>query len=172
MFIEIKEIGPEGLAIDRFIDAPASLPLEGCEIARVGRTHLKGDLAREADGIAFTGDIETAVTLSCSRCLEPHPLSLDLHFDLLYTTHPEWAGRKESRLDEDSVTRTHFDGKRIDLATLLSEQIYLGLPLKPLCRVDCRGLCARCGANLNQGSCRCQEDKAADPGLRSLKTVF
>lgn len=172
MFIETKEIGPEGLAIDRFFDAPAPLPLEGPEVIQVGRTHLRGDLARGADGIAFTGDIETAVTMTCSRCLEPHSVPLDLHFNLLYTTGPEEVGKKESRLDEDSVTRTRFDGTRIDLAALLSEQIYLELPLKPLCRVDCRGLCARCGANLNQGTCGCEEKLIDQPSLRSLKTVF
>lgn len=172
MFIETKEIGLEGLAIDRFIDEPAPLPLEGREVAQVGRTHLRGDLAREADGIAFTGDIETAVTLTCSRCLEPHPLPLDLHFNLLYTTHPEGTGKKQSRLDEESVTRTHFDGTRIDLQALLSEQIYLALPLKSLCRVECRGLCARCGTNLNQGSCGCDEEAPRDSRLRPLKTII
>ncbi len=172
MFIETKEIGPEGLAVDRFIDEPAPLPLVGDEVARVGRTHLVGELSRGAEGIAFVGDIQSAVTLACGRCLEIYALPLELHFDLLYTTAPEEAGRKESRLDEDSITLTNFDGVRIDLAALLAEQIYLGLPLKPLCRADCRGLCTRCGVNLNERMCACEAEASADPRLRSLKTLF
>ena len=172
MFIETKEIGSEGLAIDRFVDEPAPLALAGDEVARVGRTHLVGELYREAGCIAFVGDIQSAVTLACGRCLESYALPMELHFNLLYTTAPEEAGRKESRLDEDSITLTNFDGVRIDLAALLTEQIYLGLPLKPLCRTDCRGLCARCGVNLNEGSCACEAGASVDPRLRSLKTLF
>ena len=62
MFIEIKEIGPEGLAVDRFIDTLPPLPLKGEEVVRVGRSHLTGEILREPDGIAFTGDIETIAT--------------------------------------------------------------------------------------------------------------
>ncbi len=172
MFIETKEIGPEGLLVDRVVESPAPLPLDGDEVAKVGRAHLTGDLSREAEGIAFTGDIETATTLTCSRCLESFELPLELHFSLLYTTSPEGLGKKESRVDEESVTRTHYDGVRVDLGALLAEQIYLGLPLKPLCRNECRGLCPRCGANLNQGDCGCREERADDPRLRILKTLL
>ncbi len=172
MFIETKEIGPEGLAVDRYIEALAPLPLVGQEVVRVGRTHLTGELHREAGGIDFTGDIETVAALTCSRCLESCELPLALHFRLLYTTSSENLGTRERRVDEESVTLTPYDGARLDIGTLLQEQIYLGLPLKPLCRDECRGLCARCGTNLNLGACECQEQRVEDPRLRGLKTLL
>ncbi len=172
MFIEIKEIGPEGLAVDRFIDTLPPLPLKGEEVVRVGRSHLTGEILREPDGIAFTGDIETIATQICSRCLESYDLPLTMHFNLLYTTAPERVGRRESRVEEESITLTHYDGVRLDLGALLAEQIYLGLPLKPLCRTDCRGLCPRCGTNLNLGACGCREERIDDPRLRVLKTLL
>ncbi|MBI4168357.1 MAG: DUF177 domain-containing protein [Acidobacteria bacterium] len=170
MYIETKEIGPEGLIVDRVIEA-FQLRLRDSEEIRVGRSRLSGELLK-AGGISFSGDIETSATLPCSRCLESYPLPLDLHFNLLYTVRPEHATRTESRVDEERVTMTQFDGGRIDLAALLAEQVYLGLPLKPLCRADCRGLCPQCGTNRNQGTCGCQEARAEDPRLLIFKKLL
>jgi uncharacterized protein len=171
MFIETKEIGPEGLIVDRRIEC-APLPLEGGESAQIATVHLTGELYREEEGISFTGEIATVATLPCSRCLDPYALPLDLDFELLYTTTPEAASKGESRVDEERITLAQFDGKKIDLTALLAEQIYLGLPLKPLCRADCRGLCPKCGTNLNLGACGCQEERVEDPRLLILKKLL
>jgi uncharacterized protein len=170
MFIEIKEIGPEGLAVDRTIEA-FRLPLQEEEAIEVERSRLVGDLSREGGGIAFSGDIETAARLTCSRCLERYVQPLDLHFDLLYTTSPERAAPGESRMEEELITVTPFDGVRIDLSALLAEQIDLGLPLKPLCRPECRGLCPRCGSNRNVAACGCPDEETGEPRLRILKDL-
>jgi uncharacterized protein len=171
MYIETKEIGPEGLVVDRRI-GPFRLPLREDEAVEVGGSHLVGELQRETDGVAFAGDIESVATLTCSRCLEAYGLPLNLHFDLLYTTRAEEAASGENRILDDEVTRTPYDGVRIDLSAMLSEQIYLGLPLKPLCGESCRGLCPRCGANRNQGACGCPEERTEDPRLRTLKDLL
>ncbi|HYV86710.1 MAG TPA: DUF177 domain-containing protein [Patescibacteria group bacterium] len=134
---------------------------------------LSGDLHKEGGRVAFAGEIATVATLPCSRCLEPYGLPLDMRFDLLYTAEPERDERGgESRVEEDSFTEVHFDGARIDLDSLLAEQIYLALPLKPLCRDDCRGLCPRCGANLNAGDCGCPAEQMPDPRLAALKKLI
>ena len=170
MFLETKEIGPEGLAVDRHIELPGPLPLEGEDVVEVARARLTGDLMRERGGISFAGDIETGATLRCSRCLETYDLPLSLHFDLLYTTDPETVDGDDGRIDDESASLALYDGSRIDLTALLREQVYLGLPLKPLCRPDCRGLCPRCGANLNAGACGCPEERAGEthPGRSKL----
>lgn len=172
MYIETKEIGPEGLAIERLVDTLPSLPLEGSEKVLVEPIQLDGQLSRDPEGIAFVGDIATVATLTCSRCLESYRLPLRLHFDLLYTSVPESNSKRESRVDEEEITRTHYDGSRIDLEELLSEQIYLGMPLKPLCRPDCPGLCQHCGVNLNEGACGCSEEPSGDPRLKVLKRLL
>ncbi len=172
MYIETKEIGPEGLRVDRLVENLSTLPVEGNEEIRVQPVRLSGTLHREPDGVAFEGDIETVATLVCSRCLDPYALPLQLHFELLYTTEPEATAKGESRVDEDEITRTHFDGLRIDVRELISEQIYLGMPLKPLCRDECLGLCARCGSNLNESTCGCSEEPIADPRLGALKKLL
>ncbi len=171
MFIETKEIGPEGLAVSRSFDG-FRLPLSGAEAVWIDRVQMNGELLKEDDGVSFAGRIETRATLACSRCLEEYILPLDLPFDLFYTTAPETPPGDERRLDEDMVTRVHIDGSRIDLRSILSEQVYLGLPLKPLCRPDCLGLCPRCGTNLNADACTCAEERTEDPRLRILKSLL
>lgn len=171
MYIETKEIGPEGLTISRSIQG-FRLPSGEAEGIHVDAVHLSGDLSKREDGISFTGRISTSARLACSRCLEEYSLPLDLPFDLFYTTAPDAAAEEGNRIDNDMITRVHYDGARIDLGALLSEQLYLGLPLKPLCRPDCLGLCARCGTNLNGGDCACAEERTEDPRLRVLKNLL
>lgn len=172
IYIKTKEIGPDGLGVDRWIESLLPLPIEGGEVVKVDRTHLTGDLLRDSGDLAFTGEIETVVTLPCGRCLEAYVLPLDLRFSLIYTTAPEGPMRRESRVDEESITLTHYDGVQVDLDALLREQIYLGLPLKPLCRPDCLGLCPRCGTNFNHGTCACPKERDDDPRFLALKKLL
>src|SRR5258706_4252915 len=171
MYIEIKEIGPEGLTIDRTVE-PFRLPTDGGDSIRVDRVDLSGELRKESDGVFFAGRIEGAATMPCSRCVDECALPLLLPFDLFYTTEPEGAEVGGHHTNDDRITRVEYDGVRIDLRALLSEQIYLGLPLKPLCRPDCLGLCPRCGTNLNSGECACAEKRTEDPRLRVLKNLL
>ena len=172
MYIETKEIGPEGMVVDRDIAFKMPKPQAGEDEVEVGPVHLSGELQEEEDGVEFTGDISTVATLPCGRCLEPYGLPLDLHFDLRFTSDPETSEKGEHRMDEQSITEVRFDGDRIDLDALLAEQIYLGLPLKPLCRQDCRGLCPRCGTNLNLADCGCPPAERGDPRLAALKKLL
>jgi uncharacterized protein len=172
MYIETKEIGPGGLVVDRDVAWHMPPPKEGDDAVRVDHVRLTGELQKDGDGFAFSGDIATHATLGCGRCLEPYGLPLDMHFDLLYTSRPEARDRRgECRVDVDSFTEVQFDGARIDLDALLAEQIYLALPLKPLCRDGCRGLCSRCGANLNSAECGCTAATEPDPRLTALKRL-
>src|SRR3989454_10815352 len=100
MYIEIKEIGPEGLAVSRSVGA-FRLPLSGRDSIQVDAVHLSGELNKDADGISFVGRIETSAKLSCSRCLEEYSLRLDLPFDLFYTSETEGAAAAANRIDSD-----------------------------------------------------------------------
>jgi len=105
--------------------------------------------------------------IPCSRCLEPFSWNLKADFNLRAVTTPESADLSiGATLDDDEITWS-APGGRIDLIALGTEQIYLGLPLKPICREDCRGLCTECGANLNTVRCSCRVDPI-DPRLAPL----
>jgi len=176
MFIQTKEIGPDGLDIDRRFEYDMPVPPEGVEAVSVGEVHITGALSKTGEGIDFQGDIETVATTACSRCLEPYPLPMELHFRLLYTLESDSGTRGERRIKDESITHARYDGMRINLGELLEEQVYLGLPLKPLCRTDCKGLCTNCGTNLNVEACECPEKqdgaRTEDPRLLTLKTLL
>ena len=90
-------------------------------------------------------------------------------FDVRYLPHSENIG-DEREVEEDDLSDAFYRDDQIDLGQLMEEQFYLALPMKPLCREDCRGLCASCGANLNEETCDCQV-RWDDPRLAGLKAM-
>jgi uncharacterized protein len=103
----------------------------------------------------------------CSRCLEEAELPVNVPFR--YTLMPAVEdNREEVELTEEDLEYGVYDGETIDCDPLIYEQIVLQIPMKVLCRDDCRGLCPQCGANLNTGVCSCTE-KAVDERLAVLK---
>ena len=78
--------------------------------------------------------------------------------------------KASSEIQEDDLTTAFYENETIDLGQLMREQFYLALPMKPLCREDCQGLCPQCGTNLNRGTCTCR-DNWIDPRLAALKEI-
>ena len=103
----------------------------------------------------------------CARCLEPVVEEVSRTFDLFYSPLPKGVKPEEARLKEDDAEIGFFEGEGLFLADVLREQVLLALPMKAICRSDCRGLCPNCGANLNHEECRC-ETHATDPRLAPL----
>jgi uncharacterized protein len=131
---------------------------------------------KDQDRFRLVGTVGTTLELACSRCLEPFTLPVDAAFDLRYLPEGVGLGDREvtddGALDDEAASATFYRDDEIDLMGLMREQFYLALPMKPLCRQDCRGLCPRCGTNLNTETCQCQ-DVWEDPrlaGLRALTT--
>ncbi|BAS27457.1 YceD family protein [Limnochorda pilosa] len=148
--------------------------VQGC----TGPLHLEGRATSTGDGILVSGRIQVGLTMLCSRCLAPYPLEVEAGFQEEFVPRTRSRERDEveergpgspARLstfeDDDGVE--FFDGHRIDLGPLVREQLLMALPMKALCREDCRGLCPVCGQNLNAAPCGCQVDET-DPRLAVL----
>ena len=97
--------------------------------------------------ILLEGRVAGTWTLACSRCLSPHPAPLSGEFDETYPLSSEV----------------------IDVGEEVRQAIVLSLPERSLCREDCKGLCPRCGQNLNKAQCGCPAD--AFPGVRAVKRL-
>jgi uncharacterized protein len=177
LLIDIPRIPPEGLDLDEPLDDKA-LHLEGeteFRLAAPGRVQCKVDLV-DGTTVHIRGRMSGRIGLECGRCLEGYELPVDQELDLFYL--PRAQGRpqeqeEEVELTDHEVVVGYYDGERLDLAEVLREQIFLGLPLRRLCREDCRGRCASCGRNLNQGACTCPP--AAEPEdarLAPLRKLF
>ena len=131
-----KVYEPEAFADDR-------------EIFRVVRAvSLASDIFKDKAQFRLAGRVSSTLELPCSRCLEPFTLPVDATFDLRYHPHAEHAGEGEREVEEDDLTTAFYEDDTIDLGQLMRERFYLAVPMKPLCRDDCLGLCAVCGTNL------------------------
>ena len=117
----------------------------------------------------FSGQLDGRATGTCARCLEEYPLTF--HTDFHLTLVPQSSDTPESEaLDDDEVGIGYYNGEEIDLSALLHEHVLLALPTLPLCQDACKGLCAQCGQNQNQGACQCDDDQG-DPRLAILRTL-
>lgn len=114
---------------------------------------------------------ETRAQLQCSRCLEPMALPLRVEFNVvLKLCPPATVVSKENGSEEDDLVLVSESETSYDITARVREALILALPLKPLCRDDCKGLCPRCGTDLNTSTCRCQEEKS-DPRWSKLKEL-
>jgi uncharacterized protein len=150
--------------------APDKLATEA-EYRVVSPVVLEAAANKDRERVRIAGRIATTIELVCSRCLEPDTLPIDASFDLLYLPASDAPQDEEVEVaDEDSDTAFYKDGV-IDLGELVHEQLYLALPMKPLCRDDCKGLCPVCGANRNTTTCSC-DARWEDPRLAGLKALL
>lgn len=101
---------------------------------------------------------------SCARCAEDAPVSLDIPIAMVLKPHGE---RIEDEVED--LQLSYYEGKEVNLNPIVEEQLILALPFAVLCRPDCRGLCSRCGANLNNGPCKCSPEASGDERFQPLK---
>ena len=147
---------------------PSELGQEGEAYQVVAPVQVDLEIHKDKDRFRLVGTARTELELPCSRCLEPYRLPLDAAFDMRYLPASESAGADEREVTEDDLDTSVYRDDQIDLSELLREQFYLALPMKPLCREDCRGLCPQCGTNLNTSTCGCAP-AWEDPRLAALK---
>jgi uncharacterized protein len=170
MLIEVSQIPPEGLDV--------SLPVEELDLgtstevwvspAKVGgAVHVH----RSGRGLLIDGTFSGEVQLLCGRCLEPFRFETQDRFQVYCELPTPAQTAEEHGLADDELDVTYLEEGRINTEHLLRENILLSLPVQPLCHEDCRGLCPRCGANLNLEACGCTETRG-DPRLTVLRKLL
>ncbi|MGH7358395.1 MAG: YceD family protein [Candidatus Rokuibacteriota bacterium] len=164
MQIRVSEIPDEGL---RLLDAAALGAVYADPTWTLDAVSLL--VERRGQTIAVTGDFEATVRQACGRCLEPLVTRITPGVDLQLVPQP--SGRQgEMELGRDDLEMDFYQGDVLDAAGLLRSETDLALPMKPLCRPDCRGLCPVCGGNRNVTECRC-ETRGPDPRLAPLEAL-
>ena len=118
--------------------------------------------SRTPQGILLQGDLQASMTLECVRCLTDFQQSLNVNFTELYAFSQRYVTDAGLLMPETGI---------IDLAPVLREYILLEIPISPLCKVECKGLCLICGNNLNEGTCN-HDDETGDPRFASLKALL
>ncbi|MGH9502897.1 MAG: YceD family protein [Terriglobales bacterium] len=177
MFIEIHELELHAIDFEEEI-RPGVLDL-GEDLRQVEMLHTAGraQLVEEQHGkhkivkdIRLAGGLETRVELACARCLEAVRRDVSHKFDLLYRPQGADAGKEELSVTSAEAEVSYYQGEGLQLEEVLQEQVILSLPLKVICRDDCKGLCPHCGKNLNEQDCGCAEP-LEDPRWSALKDI-
>jgi uncharacterized protein len=140
-------------------------------------TEGRADLVEEHHGkheivqdIRIKGKLATSVEVACARCLDPVVHPVDRTFDLLYRPIGIDSGHAELSVTDAEAEIGYYEGEGLLLEDTLREQVLLALPLKSICREDCKGLCPHCGKNLNEVQCSCVEE-VEDPRWAALKEI-
>jgi uncharacterized protein len=175
LLLKVSEIPSEGKEIDAVL-SPSAVHLEGDDSFQLQGGRLRCRVERgEDDAVHVRGSLEARLGLQCGRCLEPFDLPLHQELDLFYLPHRKDTGapeeEEEVELADHEMVVAYYQGDRLDLGETVREQLLLGVPLKRLCREDCRGLCPSCGVNRNATACNCPE-AAGDPRLAVLGNLF
>src|SRR5918912_4451602 len=131
---------------------------------------LEFDIHKDKDKFRLVGRVRAELELTCSRCVEPYRFPIDAEFDQRYLPSSAASDQAETEVGDDDLETSYYADDQIDLNQLMREQFYLALPMKPLCREDCKGLCPQCGTNLNANTCDC-EPGWVDPRLAALASL-
>lgn len=168
MKINVDDIPAAGLSVDIKEDG---LSLEavagplGYSVTRPVAAHL--DLTASDGNVYVAGEVKAGLGLNCSRCLKDFEYDMDTSFSVFFVRGKE--DEKEKELKPAELDVNYLDGPELDTTELLLGQITLDVPMQPLCSEGCRGLCPKCGADLNLGDCGCVGKEKIDSRFSLLK---
>jgi uncharacterized protein len=162
MIIRVAEIPGEGLEVEDPRAFPHPFQDPAWSLDAVSLT-----VEKDGEAVLIQGTLAARVPQHCGRCLEPYAVTVTPEVDARFVPNPRRRG-EEVELGAEDLDTDVYDNGVLDLATLLETETTLLLPMKPLCREDCRGLCPICGTNRNVSTCHC-EVATDDPRWAPLK---
>jgi len=149
------------------VDAPVAVLEDGKEYTVQGEVRL----TRTDRAILVEGTLHTAVEITCSRCLSPYNCPLAFHFKEEYFPTVDVVTGASLDVPDDPGCFTIDANHVLDLSEAVRQYALIGVPMKPLCREDCAGLCPACGSNLNLKKCDCPSDTIDPRWLKLAKLV-
>ncbi|HXV64759.1 MAG TPA: DUF177 domain-containing protein [Vicinamibacteria bacterium] len=181
MYLDLQNVPLEGQAVDRTIAATQFGVLDDAfelssDVAIAARVFPTGEPQERA--FRLKGLLTAKLEVVCVRCLDRFRIALSEPLDLMYLPSSANVAREVEEDDDeghalgaDEMTVGFYRDDRIDLTHMMLEQIVLSLPMKPLCRPECLGLCPECGTNRNEMACGCGT-QSMDPRWDALKSLL
>jgi uncharacterized protein len=161
---DIRSLEDQAVVVDEELSADDAIWQEG-DPKPADSVHVTGRLSSAGPGrFYWHGRIEGKVALECSRCLN------DTSAPVSDEAHIIFAETGDEETDDPDVYRLDPNSRELDLRPALREEWVLAAPTFGVCREDCKGLCPRCGRDLNEGSCDC-EDKSSDARWDALRKI-
>ena len=162
MKLKYSDIPEGGLRITlRGEDGPWE-GLKGLCVEALPSGHLF--VQRRGQNVFIEGEVALTLTFACSRCLEGFSYPVEVSFR--HTLRPKGKGRvatREIELSAEDLEHGTYDEDDIPLVSVIEEHLLLSLPMKPLCKEECKGLCPKCGTNRNEEDCKCLESIEGSP---------
>ena len=125
----------------------------------LGGARFRGtvNLLRTNKSIWVSAGLDSALDFECGRCLTPysHPIHLDVEAEYIPTLNPLTGAKVTPPADDTDyflISQSHI----LDLTEIVGEYAIMAMPMKPLCRQECAGLCPTCGSDLNWTRCACE----------------
>jgi len=151
----LNKIPPEGLEISYEIDNPAAAGID-LAVPLEGPIRADFEIERLVNEIQVTGTVQATARLQCSRCLAPFSLAVAGNVEATFAPPAKLVeGDHQHELAQDELEVEPLVQGGADLRGVIAEQIHLSLPLKPLCREDCPGICPHCGRPGFDVECGC-----------------
>ena len=170
LLVNVAQLPMESVGATRTVEVNGpDLEIEGAAPAFVSGKIV---LTRAGVGIWASGDLAVSADATCSRCLAPFTSWTNIRIDDVFLPrvdlatgariHPEF----DPEADIDSIDQHHV----LDLTNTLREYRLATMPLAPVCREDCRGICPECGTDRNEAMCSCEPEP--DPRWASLRELL
>jgi uncharacterized protein len=167
VFIVIDDLKPEPLQVHHIFPI-GEIKFSHEDAALAAPVAANFVLAHKDRDLRVDGTVETALRFRCSLCTKEFSRPFSASFDLAYLPQPKWINENsEIELRYEEMDVAYYDGVALDVNLIVLEQIELAMPMKFVCREDCKGLCYKCGADLNEGTCLCKAEES-DFRLSSL----
>lgn len=163
----------------QFDDFPAHAVIEASDgeiqpfdelVSHLGKTTLNLSLQKSESEYFCQGIVRSSVTMQCSRCARDFECELEGATDFIVRTQSHVETPDSDATDDEEYVYAQGNSDTIDVTALVLQGLTLAMPMKPLCREECKGLCPECGVNFNERACSCakvQTDPRWD-GLRDF----
>lgn len=166
MLIQLDRIREDPLRWQESLDFDLG-SVDRSELKKLSAVSWDGEISFVDPGFYLKGSLSYSQQLACDRCLKEMEEPVTSALELLILTYPEKPEAEEQELQERDMSVIHLDGEELDTSQIFMEQLQLNVPMKPLCRPDCAGLCPQCGADRNEQTCDCSEP-VTDPRWAAL----
>ena len=172
--IRAERIGADGLDVDEPVTAAwltetlgESTPFRPASDGRIV-VHLE----RVEDIVHARGRAHLELLADCSRCLEIVEMAIDAPIELaLFPREGEPPAANDGELRQEDMGVSTYEEGIVDLASVIRDEVFLELPMSPLCSESCAGLCPSCGTNRNQASCACEQTPREDSPWKALSHI-
>jgi uncharacterized protein len=169
MDLDLERAFEEPIDLSHSFDVPVAR-LDRPELVSLGPVKFTGRLEKAETGFLLEGRLDFSGAVSCARCLNEVPFKRSAPVSWVFAPVHERPTQEEKELQAEDLDVVWYDDLLVPFDPLIDEQLQLELPMKALCRDDCKGLCPRCGVDRNAGTCTCTEPE--DDRWTPLKSLI